>query len=132
MVEGDVISLAPERHSKRVRHVVDTVLAPFGKPLSERPPILTEEERKMAQYDKRKFLFGRQVEKWKDYFRLESEMKGRPIKMSRITHMAEERVIGGFKPPTKTIDRGKEVFKDSKEKFPRANHMRVGSHEENN
>ncbi|KAJ8061466.1 hypothetical protein OCU04_009283 [Sclerotinia nivalis] len=43
---GDVISISPGwRTSKTVRHVVSSIIAPFGKPISERPPIPTAEER---------------------------------------------------------------------------------------
>ncbi|QSZ28799.1 hypothetical protein DSL72_003304 [Monilinia vaccinii-corymbosi] len=43
---GDVISISPGwRTSKTVRHVVSSIIAPFGTPISERPPIPTAEER---------------------------------------------------------------------------------------
>ncbi|APA13426.1 hypothetical protein SS1G_07970 [Sclerotinia sclerotiorum 1980 UF-70] len=43
---GDVISISPGwRTSKGVHHVVSSIIAPFGKPISERPPIPTAEER---------------------------------------------------------------------------------------
>ena len=37
--------MTPERHSKHVLHTVSAILAPFGIPLSERPPLLTAQER---------------------------------------------------------------------------------------
>ncbi|KAF2195530.1 nucleic acid-binding protein [Zopfia rhizophila CBS 207.26] len=49
LVEGDVIRIASGwRTSKSIRHVVTAVIAPFGPPIQDRPPIPTEEER-MAQ-----------------------------------------------------------------------------------
>lgn len=42
---GDVIRLAPERHSTHVRHVVASLIAAFGPPASDRPPILSAEQR---------------------------------------------------------------------------------------
>jgi len=42
---GDIITMTPERHSKRVMHTVSAILVPFGKPLDERPPLLSEEKR---------------------------------------------------------------------------------------
>ncbi|PQE24612.1 ribosomal s17 protein [Rutstroemia sp. NJR-2017a BVV2] len=43
---GDIISINPgERYSKTVRHVVSSIVAPFGTPIEERPPIPTAEER---------------------------------------------------------------------------------------
>ena len=49
LVEGDVVRIASGwRTSKNIRHVVTDIVAPFGKPVEERPPVLSEEER-MAQ-----------------------------------------------------------------------------------
>lgn len=46
LVAGDVIRLAPGwRVSKRVRHVVTEIVAPFGKRVEDRPAIMTEMER---------------------------------------------------------------------------------------
>lgn len=33
------------RYSKHVHHVVTSIIAPFGTPVEERPPVPTEEER---------------------------------------------------------------------------------------
>lgn len=44
--EGDVVRIASGwRTSKQIRHVVTSIVAPFGPPVEERPPVLTEEER---------------------------------------------------------------------------------------
>lgn len=39
--------------SKHIRHVVTEVVTPFGTPLSERPPVPTEEEREAQRAEKR-------------------------------------------------------------------------------
>ncbi|KAK7513127.1 uncharacterized protein IWZ02DRAFT_406666 [Phyllosticta citriasiana] len=44
--EGDVIQLRNGfRTSRTIRHVVTSIISPFGTPITERPPIPTEEER---------------------------------------------------------------------------------------
>ncbi|KAF2198491.1 nucleic acid-binding protein [Delitschia confertaspora ATCC 74209] len=44
--EGDVVRIASGfRASKRIRHVVTSIVAPFGPPINERPSVPTEEER---------------------------------------------------------------------------------------
>lgn len=45
LCEGDVIRMMPELHSKRVKHTVSEIVAPFSKPISERPPLLTQQQR---------------------------------------------------------------------------------------
>lgn len=52
--DGDIVSISPGwRASKHVRHVVSSIIAPFGEPIERRPPVPTEEER-MAERAKRK------------------------------------------------------------------------------
>ncbi|EON67917.1 hypothetical protein W97_07414 [Coniosporium apollinis CBS 100218] len=52
--EGDIIALASGwRASKTVRHVVTSIIAPFGPPLSARPALPTEAERMAARTAKR-------------------------------------------------------------------------------
>ncbi|KAI9707199.1 MAG: hypothetical protein M1836_000159 [Candelina mexicana] len=52
--EGDVVSIAPGwRTSKHVRHVVTSIIAPFGPAIDERPPIPSEEERLAKRAEKR-------------------------------------------------------------------------------
>lgn len=53
VVEGDIITLASERHSRRVYHTVAEIVAPFGKPLEERPSLLTQAERDQLHDEKR-------------------------------------------------------------------------------
>ncbi|KAI9787030.1 MAG: hypothetical protein M1835_002876 [Candelina submexicana] len=52
--EGDVVSISPGwRTSKHVRHVVTSIIAPFGPAIDERPPIPSEEERLAKRAEKR-------------------------------------------------------------------------------
>jgi len=45
LVEGDVVRIASgHRYSKKIRHVVTSIVAPFGPPVTDRPPVLTEEQ----------------------------------------------------------------------------------------
>ncbi|MCJ1471651.1 hypothetical protein MMC13_000291 [Lambiella insularis] len=51
---GDVIRMVPERHSKRIRHVVTQIVAPAGaEGMAERPRVLTGKERERARGEKR-------------------------------------------------------------------------------
>lgn len=56
VVEGDVITLRPEQHARHVHHTIEAIIAPFGKPLDERPPLVTAEEREalVREYKARK------------------------------------------------------------------------------
>lgn len=54
LYEGDIITIAQQPHSRRCSHVVDTIVAPFSKPLDERPPILSAEQRALIREEKRK------------------------------------------------------------------------------
>ncbi|KAI9641330.1 hypothetical protein NHQ30_010132 [Ciborinia camelliae] len=63
---GDVISISPGwRTSKTVHHVVSSIIAPFGSPISERPAIPSaaelraERERKLMSKDIRKGRWSR-------------------------------------------------------------------------
>lgn len=52
--EGDVIEFSSgARRSPRVRHVVEKIIAPFGTPLEERPPVMTPEERARERLEER-------------------------------------------------------------------------------
>ena len=51
---GDVVAVSPGwRASKCVRHVVTSIIAPFGDPIEARPPVPTEEERLAERAKKR-------------------------------------------------------------------------------
>jgi small subunit ribosomal protein S17 len=53
--EGDIISISPGwRMSKHVHHVVSAIIAPFGEPIEERPPVPTEEERIKEREEKKR------------------------------------------------------------------------------
>lgn len=52
--EGDVIEVQNSfRTSKQKRFVVNKIIAPFGKPIDERPPVPTVEEREATKAVKR-------------------------------------------------------------------------------
>lgn len=54
LITGDVVELHRLHVSKRVRHVVASVIAPFGTPLEARPPIPTPDDR-LAVYKETRF-----------------------------------------------------------------------------
>ncbi|KAH9904590.1 hypothetical protein F4778DRAFT_69982 [Xylariomycetidae sp. FL2044] len=61
--QGDVVAISPSwRESQHVRHVVKHIIAPYGEPIEERPPVPTLEERvaeraaKRARKDERRDL----------------------------------------------------------------------------
>ncbi|EKD18786.1 mitochondrial 37S ribosomal protein uS17m [Drepanopeziza brunnea f. sp. 'multigermtubi'] len=61
---GDVISISPGwRYSKRVHHVVNSIVAPFGDPIESRPAVPTLEERIRAVEAKREKKAARRREK---------------------------------------------------------------------
>jgi small subunit ribosomal protein S17 len=68
LVPGDVVRITSgHRTSKAIHHVVTAIIAPFGEPVEERPPVLTTEqldEQKLKQRllkDVRSAQRGRQV-----------------------------------------------------------------------
>ncbi|KAK6213020.1 ribosomal protein S17 [Colletotrichum tabaci] len=59
---GDVVSIVPGwRTSPLKRHVVKSIIAPHGIPISERPPIPSEEERISAKIQKREAKVARRT-----------------------------------------------------------------------
>ncbi|KAF9870388.1 putative ribosomal protein S17 [Colletotrichum karsti] len=51
---GDVVSIVPGwRTTPKKRHVVKSIIAPYGTPIEERPSIPTEEERLAVREEKR-------------------------------------------------------------------------------
>lgn len=54
LITGDVVELHRLHVSRRVRHVVASVVAPFGTPLEARPPIPTPDDR-LAAYKESRF-----------------------------------------------------------------------------
>lgn len=75
--EGDIITMTPERHSKHVLHTVSAILAPFGIPLSERPPLLTQEEREQVYLQKRLRKLERRHQRELEAQELKAQSKGR-------------------------------------------------------
>lgn len=53
--EGDVIELHRLRVSSAVRHVVGSIISPFGTPIDQRPPVPTGDER-LAKYKEKRFV----------------------------------------------------------------------------
>ncbi|KAF2445874.1 nucleic acid-binding protein [Karstenula rhodostoma CBS 690.94] len=54
LVEGDVVRIASGwRTSKSIRHVVTSIVSPFGEPVENRPPILSDEERMQIRIKER-------------------------------------------------------------------------------
>ena len=56
---GDVVSLSPHRAAKHVHHIVSEILVPFGPPITDRPPVPSEAERKAEYEAKRSVKVGR-------------------------------------------------------------------------
>jgi small subunit ribosomal protein S17 len=54
LVTGDVIELHRLKVSRRVEHVVASIVSPFGDPIESRPPIPTADER-LAKYKEYRF-----------------------------------------------------------------------------
>jgi small subunit ribosomal protein S17 len=54
LVTGDVVELHRLRVSRRVEHVVASIVSPFGTPIDSRPPIPTADER-LAEYKEYRF-----------------------------------------------------------------------------
>ncbi|KAF2730075.1 nucleic acid-binding protein [Polyplosphaeria fusca] len=70
LVEGDVVRIeSGNRCSKTIRHVVHSIVAPFGSPATDRPPVLSQKERldlrikEKLLKDVRSATRGRQVSK---------------------------------------------------------------------
>ncbi|CAI6335147.1 unnamed protein product [Periconia digitata] len=54
LVEGDIVRIASGwRTSKNIRHVVTAIVAPFGAPVEDRPPVLSEEQRMQLRIQER-------------------------------------------------------------------------------
>jgi len=62
-VEGDIVTLALERHSRHVHHTIAEIVAPFGKPLDERPALLTQAEREKIHAEARARKLARRAGK---------------------------------------------------------------------
>jgi small subunit ribosomal protein S17 len=63
LVTGDVIELHAEQHTKHVAYVVGAIVSPFGKPIEERPPVPTADDRLAAYKEKRFAKYKRRAER---------------------------------------------------------------------
>ncbi|KAK7752118.1 hypothetical protein SLS62_005861 [Diatrype stigma] len=62
--QGDVVAIAQSwRESQHVRHVVRHIIAPYGPPISERPPVPTLEERVAERAARREAKDERRAER---------------------------------------------------------------------
>ncbi|KAL9088059.1 MAG: hypothetical protein Q9165_006400 [Trypethelium subeluteriae] len=81
--EGDIIRLASgNRFSKNVRHVVTQIIAPFGPPLSERPPLPSlddiqarKDEKKAAKTERKSARITEEIRRKKEEKRLQREKR---------------------------------------------------------
>lgn len=81
LVEGDVVRIASGwRTSKSIRHVVTSIIAPFGEPVENRPPVPTEQER-MDQRIRQRLM--------KD---VRSAEKNRPASLSRLAAARRQKI----------------------------------------
>lgn len=65
--EGDVIQFSSgTRKTRRVNHVVERIVSPFGVGVEERPAVMTPEEREAERVEKRARKDGRRFEKAKE------------------------------------------------------------------
>lgn len=103
------MTLRVERHSRRVFHAADQILAPFGKPVDERPPLISK-----ADQDK---IFNAQ----------------RAAKEARKLERLQQGVVAGHTGPERLVDdggagagkglygKGREVMPGGKHKFQSIN-----------
>ncbi|KAL1989868.1 hypothetical protein VTN49DRAFT_7065 [Thermomyces lanuginosus] len=83
--EGDVIEFSSgARRSPRVRHVVEKIIAPFGTPLEERPPVMTPEERERERLEERWAKLQRRAQR-----------QGRDV--NEVVEEAKEKSVGRIK-----------------------------------
>ncbi|RMJ27694.1 hypothetical protein PHISP_01408 [Aspergillus sp. HF37] len=65
--EGDVVQFSSgTRKTRRVTHVVEKIVSPFGVGVAERPPVMTPEEREAESAEKRARKDGRRFERAKE------------------------------------------------------------------
>ncbi|EAW06922.1 uS17 family ribosomal protein [Aspergillus clavatus NRRL 1] len=84
--EGDVIEFSSGfPKSRRVRHVVERIVAPFGSAIEDRPAVMTREERDALRVQKRAAKWARREERG---------FEGIPEHVGRIRGLVHERVGG--------------------------------------
>ena len=76
ILEGDVITTARSRHSRHVHHTLDSIIAPFGKPIEARPKVLSAEERQALYDEKRKAKVLRRASRHVGKATKEARIKG--------------------------------------------------------
>ncbi|PVI07478.1 nucleic acid-binding protein, partial [Periconia macrospinosa] len=74
VVEGDVVRISSGwRTSKNIRHVISAIVAPFGAPVEDRPPVLTHAQRMDIRIQDRIFKDVRSAAKGRIVSRLRLE-----------------------------------------------------------
>ncbi|RYP32682.1 hypothetical protein DL767_005084 [Monosporascus sp. MG133] len=108
--QGDVVAISPSwRESQHVRHVVKHIIAPYGPPIHERPPVPTLEERlaeraaKRAAKDERRRLLREEAARARDEERTALEAR-RSLRLSRVLTLQAAQILGIPVPATATTD----------------------------
>ncbi|RYP70014.1 hypothetical protein DL769_005127 [Monosporascus sp. CRB-8-3] len=106
--QGDVVAISPSwRESQHVRHVVKHIIAPYGPPIDERPPVPTFEERlaeraaKRAAKDERRRLLREEAARARDEERTALEAR-RSLRLSRVLTLQAAQILGIPAPPPPT------------------------------
>ncbi|KAK4956097.1 hypothetical protein LTR28_005968 [Elasticomyces elasticus] len=131
--EGDIVSLTSLRTSKHVHYVISAIIAPFGKPVEERPPVPTAEEREKAYRVKRTKKFQRKklrtlAANSGDQGRKEwaqATLKRLGLDLAETSAAAKGREKGGLRgrnkgqiPPKGVLPGGKKVAGKTNERVP--------------
>ncbi|KAI2779328.1 nucleic acid-binding protein [Daldinia loculata] len=83
--QGDVIAIEPSwRVSQHVRHVVKHIIAPYGAPIEERPPVPTLEERVAERAAKRAAKDERRALRREEQARIAEEEREAALEEKRI------------------------------------------------
>jgi small subunit ribosomal protein S17 len=94
LVTGDVVSIVPGwRTSRHKRHVVKHIIAPYGPPIEERPPVPTLEERIAERDEKKRLKDERRAAKGTEHGEPALEPKQKEdsrLKKPKATKLAEE------------------------------------------
>lgn len=91
--EGDVIRFSSGyRKTRNVRHVVENIVAAFGTPFEERPPVMTYREREDARREALKEKYIRKAEREGKVFPEGEEVKVPEPKVGKIKSLVRERM----------------------------------------
>lgn len=94
--EGDVVRIAPGwRTSKHIRHVVTEIVAPWGPPVEERPPIPKLEELTEEKRMKREAKLERKEARKKEEPSERQADGGVPLKERHTNVIGGPEVVGG-------------------------------------